>query len=153
MSSRNSPTLILDVRLRRTERYVAVFALVASGCGAALLETPYALAVGVLGVALVGVGLWRAGWLGSRHRLTSVSWQADGSWLLAESGKNIVRGELAGDSRLTRGGAWLRWRTERGLRRSLLLTRADVPEMELRRLLARLRIEATERALPEPPRA
>lgn len=150
MSSRNSPTLTLDVRTRRAERRAAWLALVAAACAVALLGAVPAwtqlLAAG--GVAAIAWGTWRAGWIGSRHRIAAVCWHADGRWLLADR-QNAFPGELSADTRVLPGAVWLCWKTGAGRRRSMLLAFGDLPAGQLRALAVRLRIEALERALPE----
>lgn len=152
MSSPNSPTLTLDVRARRSEQYIALLALGAGACGVALLSALdfwLACLTGGGYLALAGAGLRRAGWIGSRHRIVSLSWLADGRWLLTDCNQNSVTGQLSPDTRLGRHAVWLRWTAEPQGRRSMLLARGDVRENELRQLIVRLRIRSTERALPE----
>ena len=150
MSSRNSPTLTLDVRSRRAERRAAGLAVAAGVCAVLLLEPSGMNAIaGAVCLAAMGFGLWRAGWIGSRHRIVGLRWLADGRWLLDDSRANSVPAELAGDTCLAREALWLRWRTLRGRRRSMLLAPGDLPAGELRALAVRLRIEALERALPD----
>jgi hypothetical protein len=136
MSSRNSPTPALDVRSRRAERLAAGLVLVAAGGAVALLgASPWwtqLLAAG--GVVTVALGLWRAGWIGSRHRVADLRWSS---------------GELSADTRIFRDAVWLRWTNLGGRRRAMLLARGDIPAGQLRALAVRLRIEAVERALPE----
>jgi hypothetical protein len=100
------------------------------------------------GLVAVGYGLWRSGWIGSRHRIVTVRWQADGRWLLADR-KHTFQGELSASSRLFGTALWLRWNTPRRRWCSMLLTVGDLPPDQLRALAVRLRIEALERALPE----
>jgi hypothetical protein len=151
MSSRNSPTLTLDVRMRRAEPCAAGLVLVGGVCGALLLGptswTNLLAAAGCL--AVVGFGLWRAGWIGSRHRVVGLRWLADGRWLLADSRENAFPAELSAGTRLAASVLWLVWRTDLGRRRSMLLAPGDLPASQLRALSVRLRIEALERALPE----
>jgi hypothetical protein len=114
--------------------------------------------MGAIGFGLVAAGLWQAGWIGSGRRLTSICWLGDGRWLLTHNdcngGQNTVPAELCADTRLLGPALWLRWKTGRASRRSMLLIEDDVAPEQLRRLLVRLRIMstewATERALPEP---
>lgn len=162
MSSRNSPTVALDVRARRAEGRAAWLALVGAGCAVALLasgaawtQSLAAAGIGAIGVAGIGAivhGLWRAGWIGSRHRIVGVRWLADGRWILADPGKTFPA-ELHPDTRLFGQAIWLHWKTGPGCRRSMLLAPGDLPAGQLRALCVRLRIEAPtealERALPE----
>ena len=99
-------------------------------------------------LAAIGYGLWRSGWIGSRHRIVGMRWLADGRWLLDDR-EHTFPGELSGGSRLFGTVLWLHWRTPRGRRRSMLLTEGDLPPDQLRALAVRLQIEALERALPE----
>lgn len=110
------------------------------------------LFAGAAGLIVIGFGLWRAGWIGSRHRIVGLSWQADGRWLLADGGQNTFTGELAGGTRLFGNALWLQWTTPNHRFRSMLLATGDLPAGQLRALAVRLRIEAPERALPEAPR-
>jgi hypothetical protein len=108
------------------------------------------LAAGGLGA--MAFGLWRAGWIGSRHRIVAVRWLADGRWLLADR-DNTFPAALCADTRLFGQTVWLHWKTVAGRRRSMLLAAGDLPAGQLRTLGARLRIEAPievlKRALPE----
>jgi hypothetical protein len=123
--------------MRRAERLAAGFVLVAAGGAVALLgASPWwtqSLAAG--GVVTVALGLWGAGWITSGDRLAELRWPP---------------GELSADTRVFRDAVWLRWRSPAGRWRAMLLARADLPAGQLRALAVRLRIEAVERALPEP---
>ena len=86
MSSRNSPTLTLEVNGRRAEALAAWLMLATAGCtvvllGAAPSWTQWLAAVAVGAIAF---GLWRAGWIGPRHRLIGVRWLPEGNWFLAD---------------------------------------------------------------------
>ncbi|HKU15811.1 MAG TPA: hypothetical protein VJQ52_15555 [Steroidobacteraceae bacterium] len=129
------------------------------------------LAAGVVGVALLrpaswtellaaagslaalAYGLWRAGWIGSVHRIISVQWLADGRWLLTDRRENTFLAELSADTRLAGSVLWLSWRatddTLRSRRHSMLLTAGDLAAGQLRALRVRLGIAALERVLPE----
>jgi hypothetical protein len=112
--------------------------LVAAG-SAVLLLGPAASWIQLLaaGAAVaVGFGLWRAGWLGSRHRIVDL---------------HVFPERFSADTRVIRNAVWLGWRTPRGRKRSMLLVRDDLPAGQLRTLCIRLRIEALERVLPEAP--
>ena len=149
MSSRNSPTLTLDVRTRRAEQLAAWLTLVAAACAVVLLGP-----VAAVGGGLVAWGLWRQGWIGARNRIAAVRWLADGRWVLTDLQGNTFRGELSADSRRIRDGVWLSWKTGSGRRRSMFLTPGDVPADGFRGLAVRLQIDAPsgamERVLPEP---
>jgi hypothetical protein len=137
--------------MRRAEPCAAWLVLVAGVCavlllGAASWSTQLA---GAGCVAAVGFGLWRQGWIGSRHRIVGLRWLADGRWVLADSRESAFPGVLSAGTRLARNALWLCWTTSRGRRRSMLLATGDLPASELRSLAVRLRIEALERALPE----
>jgi hypothetical protein len=150
MSSRNSPTLTLDVRPRRAEKSAAGLVLVGGASSVAILD-PLCGAVTFAAIAClvtVGYGLWRSGWIGSRHRIITVRWQADGRWLLDDR-EHTVLAELASGSRLFGTALWLRWKTPGRRWRSMLLTGRDLPPDQLRALAVRLRIDALERELPE----
>lgn len=151
MSSRNSPTLTLDVRMRRTERCASWLVLGASAVSALLLgaQSGMNLLAGAVCLAVIGVGLWRAGWIGSRHRIVGLRCLADGCWVLADGRQSTFHGELAGGTRLFANALWLQWRSPNRGFRSMLLAAGDLPASQLRALAVRLRIEAQERALPE----
>lgn len=137
--------------MRRAEPRAAALVLVASAC-AVLLLGPASWMSGVASTGCllaIGFGLWRAGWIGSRHRIVGLRWLADGSWLLADSRETTVPAELSAGTRLAPNALWLQWTTVRGRRRSMLLASGDLPPSQLRALAVRLRIEAVERALPE----
>ena len=151
MSSRNSPTLTLDLGTRRAERRAAWVVLCAAACAVLLLDAvaPWIQGLAVLGSGVVAWGFWWAGWIGSRYRIGTVCWLADGRWDLTEGRGDPIPGELSADTRQLRDVLWLRWSTSPGRRRSMLLTPADVPAGQLRALRVRLQIEAAERVLPE----
>ena len=155
MSSRNSPTLTLEVNRRCAETRAAWLVLACAVCAVALLGAlPFWMqALAAAAVGAIALGLWRAGWIGSRHRIVAVRWSADDRWALADSRRSAIPAELSGDTRLAGQVVWLRWKIAPGRRRSMLLTRGDMPAGQLRALHARLRIEALERVLPDlPPR-
>ncbi|HKQ13537.1 MAG TPA: hypothetical protein VJT80_08900 [Steroidobacteraceae bacterium] len=153
MSSRNSPTLTLEVNGRRAEALAAWLALASAGCavvllGAAASWTPW-LAASAVGT--IAFGLWRAGWIGSSHRIVDVRWLADGRWSLIDRQGSAIPAKLSGDTRLAGTAVWLRWMTAPGRPRSMLLVRGDMPAGQLRTLRVRLQIQALERALPDAP--
>ena len=137
--------------MRRAEQCAAWLVLVAGACGVLLLgATSWTTQLAGGGcLAAIGFGLWRQGWIGSRHRIVGLRWLADGRWLLADGREAACLGVLSADTRFARTALWLCWKTPRGRRRSMLLARGDLPASELRALSVRLRIEALERALPE----
>lgn len=140
--------------MRRAERRAAWLALVGAGCAVALLGPvpPWAQLLAAGGIGAIAFGLWRAGWIGSRHRIVAVRWLADGRWLLADRDKTFPAA-LCADTRLFGQTVWLHWKTVAGRRRSMLLAAGDLPAGQLRTLGVRLRIEAPievlKRALPE----
>jgi hypothetical protein len=140
--------------MRRAERCAGWLVLGAGACGVLLLgaQSGINLLAGAACLSVIGFGLWRAGWIGSRHRIVGLSWQADGRWLLADGRANTSPGELAGGTRLFANALWLQWRTPNYRFRSMLLAAGDLRAGQLRALAVRLRIEAPERALPEAPR-
>jgi hypothetical protein len=135
--------------MRRAEKSAGWLVLVGGACSVAMLD-PVSLmtALGAACLAAVGFGLWWSGWIGSRHRIVTVRWQADGRWLLADRQRTFP-GELAAGSRLFGTALWLRWKTPPRRWRSMLLTVGDLPPDQLRALAVRLRVEVLERALPE----
>ncbi|HEY7641996.1 MAG TPA: hypothetical protein VH814_19855 [Steroidobacteraceae bacterium] len=137
--------------MRRAEPRAA-WAALAAGAGGVLLLGPTSwtnilAAAGCL--AVLGFGLWRAGWIGSRYRIAGLRWQDDGRWLLVDSRETAVAAELSPGTRLASGLLWLQWRTVPGRQRSMLLRPGDLPAGQLRALAVRLRIEALERVSPE----
>jgi len=132
---------MLDVRARRTEACVAVLSVIA-GAGAPWLLSPLAppLAPGlsIAAVALVILGLRRAGWLGGSRRLVRVVWQSDDRWFLTDASGSVSEGRLRACSRIASQAAWLCWHAD--VNRSMLLTPYDIPPKDLRRLVVRLRL-------------
>jgi toxin CptA len=153
MSSRNSPTLTLEINGRRAEGRAAWLVLGCAACAVALLGAVPFWMQGLAGAAVgaIGLGLWRAGWIGSRYRIVAVRWSADGRWELADRHRSAIPAELSGASRLAGSIVWLHWKIAPGRRRSMLLAPGDMPAGQLRALRARLGIEALERALPDIP--
>lgn len=91
------------------------------------------------------MGLWRAGWVGRRHRLRRVVWNAAGEWQLAGwNGRRIA--ELRADSVVSRYFLRLRWDCEGGVAQ-LLLFRGDLSPGEWRRWTVRLRLQSGRTAL------
>src|SRR5262245_41645327 len=129
MSSRNSPTLTLEVNGRRAEALAAWLVLAAAGCAAVLLgaQPSWMQWLAAIAVGAVAFGLWRAGWIGSRHRIVRVRWLADGRWSLDDGHRSAISAELSGDSRLAGSAVWLRWQTAPGRGRSMLLVDGDMP--------------------------
>jgi hypothetical protein len=153
MSSRNSPTLTLEVNARFTETLAAWLVLACAACAVVLLGAAPFWTQGLAGAAVgvIALGLWRAGWIGSWYRVTGVRWFADGRWSLADRHRSAIPARLSGDTRLAGRVVWLRWSVAPGRCRSMLLARGDMPAGQLRALRARLGIEALERALPDTP--
>ncbi|HEY0943034.1 MAG TPA: hypothetical protein VGE08_23310 [Steroidobacter sp.] len=138
--------LTIDVRGRRTERWLGALAVLALAIAARLLDlSPLAAAVLFFSAcSLVVAGLWRQGWLGGAHRLTGVRWLSDGSWMLTDAGLVNLPAALSPQSRVGSRWLWLRWHIEAGgpRRRSMLLLQGDVEDGDLRRLGVRLRLES-----------
>jgi len=132
---------------------VAWLVLVCAACAVALLRFQPFWVQGLAAVAVgtIALGLWRAGWIGSRHRIVGVRWSADGRWVLADRHGSAIPAELSGDTRVAGHVVWLRWQIAPGRGRSMLLARGDMPAGQLRALRARLGIEGLERALPDTP--
>ena len=153
MSSRNSPTLTLEVNGRRTETRAAWLVLACAACAVVLLgfQPFWIQGLAAAAVGATTLGLWRAGWIGSRYRIVGVRWSADGRWMLVDRHGSSIPAELSGDTRLAGSIVWLRWKLAPGRGRSMLLAHGDMPAEQLRTLRARLRIEALERALPDTP--
>jgi hypothetical protein len=141
MSSRDSPPLSLEVRKRGAERWCAA-TLVALTVLAVVQTSMQAPLTGVsltlVGGAVLGYGMWRAQWFGSR-RLVRIAWLPDGRWQLVDASGVVVEASLRGDSRVGSHYAWLRWDAD--IVRSMLLFRGDLTEADLRRLIVRLRID------------
>jgi len=140
MSSPDFPTLNLDVRTRRAERAVAGFTFISSVASLGLLQQPPITVAAVMMCAAMGIGLgFRAiGWIGGARRLTRISWQPDGTWLLSDAAGRTIEARLSGASRVTPSVLWLRWSGRAGT--PLLLARGDVSSDEFRRLVVRLRL-------------
>lgn len=140
--------MTIDVRGRRTERLLGIVALVAVAVASVLLpwSTPLQAAVfAVSAAAVVLLGLWRQGWLGGEHRLTTLSWLPDGRWLLADARHPSMPADLSGGSRVGSRWLWLRWdapSSQRPQRRSMLLLYGDISALDLRRLVVRLRLQS-----------
>jgi Membrane-bound toxin component of toxin-antitoxin system len=153
MSSRNSPTLTLEVNERRAEALAAWLVLAAGSCTVVLLGavSSWTQCLAAAAVGAVACGLWRAGWIGSRHRIVRVHWLADGRWSLDDRHRLGIPAELSGATRLAGSAVWLRWQTAPGRPRSMLLVDDDMSAGQLRTLRVRLQIQALERALPDVP--
>jgi hypothetical protein len=140
MSSPGLPTLNLDVRARRAERLVAVSILVATVAGMSLLERPTAaiVLVSLCAAAILALGFRLIGWIDGPRRLTRIACQPDGLWELIEAGGRTSQARLSPASRVTPFVLWLEWSGRAG--RPLLLLQGDVPSVEFRRLVVRLRL-------------
>jgi hypothetical protein len=151
--------LTIDVRGRRTERWLGALAVLALAIATSLLDLSL-LAGAVLFssvCSLVIAGLWRQGWLGGARRLTGVRWLSDGSWMLNDAAFANLPATLSPQTRVGGRWLWLRWHIELGhgaagspWRRSMLLLQGDLDGPDLRRLGVRLRLESVCR---QPPRA
>lgn len=160
MSLPDSATLTIDVRGRRCERLLGIFALLAVVVVAACVDWQplhgamfWGAMVFLAAAAVVVTGLWWQGWLGGQRCLTNVSWLADGQWLLADAVHSRMPAQLLDGSRVGSYWLWLRWQmagSSRPRRRSLLIVRGDVPGFDLRRLGVRLRLDPPS---PQPARA
>lgn len=135
--------LTIDVRSRRSERWLGVLALLAVAFAASLLALPVPQAALFFTAisSVVTAGLWWHGWLGDARRLTRVSWLSDGSWRLTDAGQANLSATLSRHCRVGSRWVWLRWHA--GARqRSMLLVQGDVAAADLRRLCVRLRLES-----------
>lgn len=154
MSSTSSPTLIPDISARRSEPVVAMLAI-AAGCGAPSMIDALPIGVAALAglstAALLTLGFVRAGWLGAVHRIQRAVWSAGGAWVLIDARGRRMQAVLDDASRVWPHILWLRWRAQDGdfRPRSMLLTRLDLPASDLRRLVARLRLDRF-RSAPAP---
>jgi hypothetical protein len=152
MSSPSLPTLTVDARSRRLESRVALLALAlgaAAPFGLTGLDLPATVVASIASILVVGAGLRRAGWFPSRRRLAAFVWHADGRWVLTDVCNETFEGRLCADARVSERCVWLRWHIgskRSGSVRTMLLARGDVGENELRRLIARLGIEGSQRA-------
>ena len=141
-------TLAVDVRGRRTERFLGGVALLAVAIAWLLqsaLTPSQASFLFIAAAAFTLLGLWSQGWLGGERRLVRVCWLADGRWLLADGRDSRQAAQLLPDSRIGNRWLWLRWQTEsdeRPRRRSMLLLAGDVSPSDLRRLIVRLRLQS-----------
>jgi hypothetical protein len=150
MSSPSSPTQLFDVSSRRAESRVARMTLVGSLAASVLLSasiegavypaaTLAAAAAILVAGAIAGLDLWRAGWLGGRHRIQQLTWLSDGGWWLTDAAGQRYAARLRGQTRVAGRWVWLSWRVD-GRARYLLLAPGDIPADELRRLVVRLRV-------------
>lgn len=137
---------MIDVRARRAERVLGVFALLGlTGAGMLLLPPFSFLSAGsfmVVTAALIA-GLWLHGWLGGARRLARIAWLPNGQWQLRDARHTDVIAELRADSRFGARWLWLRWNAESAWPRrpSMLLVHGDLPTADLRRLIVRLRLD------------
>jgi hypothetical protein len=97
-------------------------------------------------VPFIAVGLRRQGWIGDRSDLSAIGWLPDGRWQLLQ-GSRWIDAALRRESRVGSRWVWLRWDVA-DRTRSMLLTRADLPAADLRRLIVRLRLGAEGSRLP-----
>jgi hypothetical protein len=146
MSSPGSPTLIVETSHRTGSAAIAFVV----GCGvlapwlldAASLLT--AASASLVVAAALSLGFWQAGWCGGR-RVMRMSWTTDGRWILTLRNGRSVELDLAFQTRVTPRLLWLVWCTP-GIpfsRRAMLLSCLDIPPDDLRRLAARLRLDAS----------
>jgi hypothetical protein len=140
MLSPDFPTLNLDVSTRRAERAVAGFIFILSVASLGLLQQPPVIVAAVMVCAAIGVGFgFRVvGWIGGPRRLTRISWQPDGTWLLNDAAGRTIEARLSGASRVTTWVLWLSWSGRAAT--PLLLARGDLSSDEFRRLVVRLRL-------------
>ena len=142
MSSPGFPTLNIDVSARRGERYVAFLAIGLALVGATLLiqqSVVGAAAAACISVFIACV-LSRAGWLGGARSIRRLVWQSEGQFLLTNERGDRLTCELGTSSRVTAHAVWLDW-VQRGVP-PLLLFSGDVPDVDFRRLVVRLRLTA-----------
>ncbi len=150
MSLPSSSLLKVEVHGRRTDQWLAGLALASVPLGimiAALAAGPgTTLAWYVLCSCLIAVlcllVLWRDGVFGGARRILGVTLLADGGWSVTDGrGAHCMR--LSAGTRIGRGWLWLRWMPDSGAlcssSRWLLLTAADLPAEDLRRLQVYLR--------------
>ena len=146
MSSPDSPTLIIETPVRRTETAATALTLGGGALAPWLLDPlslPAAALLSALASVILGLGFLRAGWRGP-GQIVRVSWTAEGRWLLTLADGGVIDAALDRRTRVAPGLVWLRWRSAggRGLApRAMLLSRLDVAPADLRRLVARLRLE------------
>jgi hypothetical protein len=140
MSSTACPTLTIDVSARRGERILVCVVLLLVLFALTRLQIDggrLAIAVCCALISIVG-GFSLFGWLGGERRLSRVSCQSDGRWILSKASGKTVEGELASTSRVTTHAVWLRWRETNAP--ALLLLPGDIPASDFRRLVVRLRL-------------
>jgi hypothetical protein len=141
MSSHASPPLVLEVGGRRADRrgVALLLALTVLVVAVAWLQgAALGLGLCLATAGVLGYGLWRARWFGVR-RLSRIAWLADGRWELVDASGQVLEASLRGDTRVGSHYVWLRWNAD--VARSMLLFRGDLTEVELRRLIVRLRIQ------------
>ena len=154
MSSTSSPTLIIEVRARRTERLVAVCTLAIVFLSPWLLMSlapAAAFSAGVAAVLAAAMGFRLAGWLGGRTSIARLSWIPEGRWFLTDRAGAQLEASLGAGTRVGPGLVWLQWRVLTArfpLVRTMLLTDRDLPAQDLRRLVVRLRIDGPRHSGP-----
>jgi hypothetical protein len=140
MSSPGLPTLTLDVAARRGERAVVATTLLILS----LAIYQWSLPAPVLVIAGAGAcvatiaGFAMLGWLAGHRRLARIVCGPDGRWTLCEAGGTVTESALSNASRVSTRALWLCWTARSG--KPLLLVRGDIPDVDFRRLVVRLRV-------------
>ena len=156
MSLHGSPTLAFDLRTRRGERLCAALIIVLGSLAPALAGSIASPAVRIASTVVLAVvltaGFWRAGWLGGSGALSRMVWREDGRWVLTFLDGRQAEATLAGGARMSPTAIWLQWTVanEGPRKRSLLLVDGDLPDIDFRRLLVRLRLDQSECAPTAP---
>ena len=146
MSSTSSPPLIVDVRDRPAERWVGYAAIATAAVlpfSAFAFETQSILLLSSFLSAVVLVGLRACRWFGGPRRIVQVAWLADGRWLAVQANGATSKCELCLNSRIGSRALWLRLRRIEAPAGtfSLLLSRSQDSNDQLRRLIVRLRLD------------
>jgi hypothetical protein len=145
MSLPSSPPLNLDIRSRRTEAHLALGCLILAVIGP-WLSSGSSLVLACLSALLglcVYVGLHRAGWLATAQRVARLAWLSDGRWMVSDEAGRSVECELHSSTRVSAYAVWLCLRSSEAPHRrfSLLLSRIEHGDGDLRRLMVRLQLD------------
>jgi hypothetical protein len=146
MSSTASPVIDLDCSQRRLQRRVSaavlvVLALLFLSMTPGPLKPALMLLLCSVSLAVVVVGLWSCGWIGSRCPVRRVTWTSTGLWYLVAEDDRRYEAILQPHSRILPMVLWLHWRSG-PLRFQTFLFGADLPPDVRRRLRARIRFES-----------
>ena len=141
MSSRSSPSIVIDCRPPAAARLGAGLACLAAALIPWLVATgPWAALASLACAAMIFAGFHASGWLGGANALASASLSSEGDWWLVGFGGSGEGARLLPDSRVFARWLWLRWDGPSGRRQALLLRGAAQADA-VRRLATRLRLQ------------